>query len=61
MASEPRIERLRGLIAQAIELRDATRKLIAEVNEHLHLAISTADDRGARAQPRPDRRKKPRR
>ena len=57
---DPRIEHLRGLIAQAIDLRDAARALIADLNEQMHVHVSTADDCPVQLKPRQERRKKPR-
>ena len=51
-----RLKKLRSLIDQAIQLRDAAEQLIAELTEQLHHGVSTSDDRGAPA----ERRRKPR-
>ena len=43
---DPRIERLRSLVKQAIELRDNAEQLILELSGHMHDESSTSDDRG---------------
>jgi uncharacterized protein YaaQ len=53
---DSRIEKLHSLIAEAVKMRETAERLIADLNEQLHLTVSTADDRGVRH----DRRKKPR-
>jgi len=54
---DPRIEKLRALVRQAIELRENTEQLIIELSGQLHEAF-TADDRGVPS--RVERRLKPR-
>jgi hypothetical protein len=52
---DPRIERLRSLIAEATEMQAAAKRLIEELNEQLHMVMS-ADDREIPV----ERRRKPR-
>ena len=45
VGEDERIAHLREMVQQAVTLRDNTRRLINELCECLHQAVSTADDR----------------